>query len=273
MTLVATDELENKLLGKVKLIDSSWHLISSRDGFKEYESEHIETAIFFDLEKNSNKKKNLAHNHFLPQKRDWEKSLSKMGIGNKDKIVIYDNSDLISSCRCWFQFLYFGHDPKLVFILNGGLKKWKMEKRKITKNLTFIKKSNYLARENKNMVKIKSQIEKNINESKFKLIDARSKERFEGKTKEPRPNVRSGSIKNSMCMPYSECINPTDNSFLDKKTLYKKFKSLGITGNNVVFSCGSSVTASVLGVAYSLINTKYMPIIYVGSWSEYGKIK
>ena len=43
--------------------------------------------------------------------------------------------------------------------------------------------------------------------------------------------------------------------------------------NNVVFSCGSSVTASVLGVAYSLINNKYMPTIYIGSWSEYGKIK
>mgnify|MGYP001434432039 CR=1 FL=1 len=37
--------------------------------------------------------------------------------------------------------------------------------------------------------------------------------------------------------------------------------------------CGSSVTASVLGVAYSLVNNKYMPIIYIGSWSEYGKIK
>jgi len=62
-------------------------------------------------------------------------------------------------------------------------------------------------------------------------------------------------------------------SFLNKKILEKKFKSLGIVNNNVVFSCGSSVTASVLGVAYSLINNKYMPTIYIGSWSEYGKIK
>ena len=52
----------------------------------------------------------------------------------------------------------------------------------------------------------------------------------------------------------------------------KKFRSLGIVGDSVVFTCGSSVTASVLGVAYSLINNKYMPTIYIGSWSEYGKI-
>ena len=33
---------------------------------------HIENAIFFDLEKNSNQQKNLPHDHFLPKKKDWE---------------------------------------------------------------------------------------------------------------------------------------------------------------------------------------------------------
>jgi thiosulfate/3-mercaptopyruvate sulfurtransferase len=50
-----------------------------------------------------------------------------MGIKNKDEIVIYDNSDVISSCRCWYNFIYFGHNPKLVHVLDGGLKKWKKE--------------------------------------------------------------------------------------------------------------------------------------------------
>ena len=42
-------------------------------------------------------------------------------------------------------------------------------------------------------------------------------------------------------------------------------------GESIVFTCGSGVTASVLALAYSLIDNKYMPIIYDGSWSEYGK--
>ena len=42
---------------------------------------------------------------------------------------------------------------------------------------------------------------------------------------------------------------------------------------NVVFSCGSGVTASVLALAYSLINNKYLPRVYDGSWAEYGRIK
>ena len=273
MTLISTQELNDSLLSNTKIIDATWHFLSNRNGFKEYKEEHIENAIFFDLEKNSNQQKNLPHNHFLPKKDVWEKTLSEMGVSNDDKVVIYDNSNLITSCRCWFQFLYFGHRPDLVFILDGGLKKWKLENRKITNKETKIKPSKYFAKENTHMIKTKLQIEENIKKNEFKLLDARNKERFHGEVKEPRSGVRSGSIEGSICLPYSECISPKDNSFLNKKILDEKFKLLGITGNNVVFSCGSSVTAAVLGVAYSLINNKYMPTIYIGSWSEYGKIK
>ena len=142
--------------------------------------------------------------------------------------------------------MYFGHRPDLVFILDGGLKKWKLENRKITNKETTIKPSKYFAKENTRMIKTKLQIDENIKKNEFKLLDARSKERFDGEVKEPRPGVRSGSIRGSICLPYSECINPKNNSFLNKKIINEKFKSLGVIDNNVVFSCGSSVTASVL---------------------------
>ena len=62
---------------------------------------------------------------------DWKEIVSKMGIKNNDEIIIYDNSDVASACRCWFNFIYFGHDPKLVHVLNGGFKKWIVENRNI----------------------------------------------------------------------------------------------------------------------------------------------
>ena len=132
MSLVDTSWLENNI-DKVKIIDCSWHMPQTqRNGFEEYIEEHIPNAIFFDLDKNSNQGKDLPHGHFLPSASDHEKAISEMGVSNTDRIIIYCNSDLISSCRAWFQFLYFGHDPKLVSVLNGGMKKWKLEGRKIT---------------------------------------------------------------------------------------------------------------------------------------------
>jgi len=88
---------------------------------------------------------------------------------------------------------------------------------------------------------------------------------------EPRKGLRSGSIKNSFCLPFSELINE-DHTFISKEKILDKFKLINIKPDeNVVFTCGSGVTASVLALAYSLIDIKYMPIIYDGSWSEYGK--
>ena len=272
MTLVSTDWL-NENLKKVKLIDASWHLVKNRNASEEYKKEHIENAIFFDLDKNSNQKKNLPHGHFLPTINNHEKILSEMGILNTDKIIIYCCSDLISSCRAWFQFLYFGHDPKLVSVLNGGLKKWKLENKKITNSKTKIIPSKYIAKENNYMVKNKSQIYKNIKEKKFILIDARSKNRFLGLESEPRHGVKSGSIEGSKSLPLSEIVNTKDNTFLDKKKLKNIFNLLRIGNNEVVMSCGSSVSASSLALAYSLINDDYMAKIYIGSWTEYGMNK
>ena len=56
MSLVSTNWL-NDNLGKVKIIDASWHLVKNRNAVEEYNNEHIENAIFFDLDKNSNHRK------------------------------------------------------------------------------------------------------------------------------------------------------------------------------------------------------------------------
>ena len=270
MTLVSTEWL-NQNLNKVKIIDASWHLVKNRNALEEYNKEHIENAIFFDLDKNSNQRKDLPHGHFLPSVSAHEKIVSEMGILNTDRVIIYCYSDLISSCRAWFQFLYFGHDPKLVSVLNGGMKKWKLEGRKVTNLKTKIIPSKYKAEENKNMIKIKSQITENIKTKKFTVLDARSKNRFLGLEAEPRPGVKSGSIKESRSMPLSEIVNVKDNTFLDTKKLRDIFNSNGINSDKIVMSCGSSVSAASLALAYSIINDDYTPKIYIGSWTEFGK--
>jgi len=270
MSLIETSELE-KVIDKVKIIDCSWHMPqTNRNGNEEFKNQHIPNAIFFDLDKNSKKETDLPH--MLVGLNDWEEIVSNMGINNDDEIIIYDNSDVISSCRCWYNFIYYGHDPKLIKVLNGGLKKWIDEERQISNALAKITKSNYKSNEYKNLVKNKNQINENIIKKEFRLIDARSIERFNGNVKEPRAGLRSGNIENSSCIPFTYLINP-NKTFKNineiKKIFSKNLEDLSL--DNVVFSCGSGVTACVLALAYSLINDNYLPIIYDGSWSEYGQ--
>ena len=269
MSLVSSDWLE-KNINNVKIIDCSWHMPQAqRNGCEEYKKDHIPNAIFFDLDKNSKIDTDLPH--MLTDINSWELIMNSMGISNEDEIVIYDNSDVISSCRCWYNLIYFGHDPKLVHVLDGGLKKWKIENKITNNEIIPTTVSNYKAIENNKLVKNKQEIDKNITLNEFIVVDARSRERFEGKVPEPRKGLRSGSIKNSFCLPFSELIND-DHTFVSKDKIQAQFGLFKLDLNkNTVFTCGSGVTASVLALAYSLINDKYMPTIYDGSWSEYGK--
>ena len=282
MNLVTTDWLESNL-DRVKIFDASWHMPSSkRDAKKEYEEKHIKGAMFWDVDEHSDKDSPFPH---MMSNSDYStRMLWSFGIQNDDHIIIYDYSDIYSSCRLWFVLKYFGH--KKVSVLDGGMKKWLKENRATSKEInqdlgkfSSIEKLNpknkYKVSENTEWIKNKKQIDENIIKKEFIVVDARSRDRFEGKEPEPRKDIKSGSIANSICLPFKECINE-DHTFKNKEQLLIKFKEVlkcKKMPDNLVFSCGSGITATVLSLAYSIINDKYLPTIYDGSWSEYGKLK
>ena len=145
-----------------------------------------------------------------------------------------------------------------------------MIKKKITNKLTTSNKTDYLTKEIKRFVLNKLQIDENIKSNNFQVVDARGKKRFEGTEPEPRQGLRSGSIKNSKNLPFNECINKSDHTFKNKDELKMIFEYVGIKNDKQqAFTCGSGVTACILAMANKIINDKN-PLIYDGSWSEYG---
>ncbi len=265
--LVTTDWLD-KNLKEVKILDTSWHLPNTnRNSFEEYKSEHIINSIFFDIDKNSNQKTHLPH--MLPSKKDWEIIVSGLGISNSDHIIVYDNSDVFSSCRVWYTFLYFGHNPDLISVLDGGFKKWTNEKRPTSKKIISNGKSKYIATENTSLVISKDEVNKNIDSKKFQLIDARGENRFFGLQLEPRKEIRSGNIKGSINLPFQKLLEE-NRTFKKKEELIEIFQTKKVSiEKEMAFTCGSGVTACILGLANSIISGK-KPVIYDGSWAEYG---
>ena len=265
--LVSTEWLE-KNIDKVKILDASWHLPNSkRDAEEEYKANHIKNSIFFDIDKYSNLNSSLPH--MLPNKNDWENIVSSLGIKNSDHVVVYDNSEVFSSCRVWYNFIYFGHDPNLVSVLDGDFNKWLHEKKITSKEISKFPKSEYIALEDTSLVINKDQVNENIKKKKFLLIDARSEKRFLGLQPEPRKGMKSGHIEDSKNLPFQLLINK-DRTFKKVAELTNIFieKEISIHKDKA-FSCGSGITACILGLANSLITDK-KPKIYDGSWAEYG---
>ena len=116
----------------------------------------------------------------------------------------------------------------------------------------------------------KNQIIDNIRNKSFELIDARGRERFLGLQPEARKELKSGNIEGSKNIPFLELINSNDHTFKKKDELISIFEKNKINPNKkIAFSCGSGVTATVVGLANSIISGK-KPVVYDGSWAEYG---
>ena len=278
MNLVSTDWLESNLY-KVKVFDASWHMPSTkRNAKKEYDEKHIDGAMFWDMDEHSDK--DSPYPHMMVNSDHWTRMLWSFGIQNNDHIVVYDFSDVYSSCRLWFSLKYFGH--KKVSVLDGGMKKWLKENRSTSEEVnedlgkfSSIEKLNpknkYKVNENSEWIKNKKQIDENIKNFSFQLVDARGRKRFEGKEDEPRPGLKKGCIVGSKNIPFKDCIDSVKNTFKTKSELIQIFTENKVdTSKPIVFTCGSGVTACVLGMAYSIISDKNA-VIYDGSWSEYGK--
>ena len=268
MALISTDWLRKNLANKnIKILDCSWHIPNTkRSGRLEFELSHIPGSIFFDIDKISDQ--NSSFPHMLLTKEKFSSLIGDLGISNDDHIIVYDKLGIFSSPRVWWMFNYYGHSK--ISILNGGFVKWSKEKKEIDsgKGKKYLQ-TNFKANENNSMVKNYDDVKKNISKKNFQVLDARPKGRFEGTEPEPRKNLKSGSIQNSINISWDQFIDSETKCFLDEESINKKFQSLKFNLNQpVVFSCGSGIAACVIGKAFEIITNKQIDV-YDGSWTEW----
>jgi len=267
--LVSTNWVYKNLNNRrLVILDCSWHMSQEkRNAKKEYEAVHIKNAYFFDIDKISDIKTNLPH--MVPTQRKFEKKVRKFGINQSSLIVAYDSRGVFSSPRVWWMFKYFGH--KNIFVLNGGLKKWLKEKKPVTNKKTYYKKGNFISQLSKELLVTKNEVLESINKKNSLTFDARHKDRFNGKIKEPRKGLRSGHIPCSKNIFWGNLIN-YNGTLISKKKINNLFNNFQIENKNIITSCGSGITACILSLSL-LHGLKIKTSVYDGSWTEWGQNK
>ena len=262
--LVSTQWLADHLYtDDMVVLDATWHLPTlKRDARAEYAATHIPNARFFDLDKTSDQ--NTALPHMLPTANNFAAQMGALGISNTKHVIAYDTYGLFSAARCWWMFKVFGHEN--VSVLDGGFKKWVLEKRPVeTGEPAPAMEANFAATLNLEMVR-------NIDEvaaTNSQIADARSPARFRGEEPEPRPGVKPGHIPGAFNVHYATLLN-VDGTLKPKAELATLFANSGIDVEKpVITSCGSGVTAAILSLALTELRATNHAL-YDGSWAEWG---
>lgn len=266
--LIETDELERELdAPDLVIIDATWYMPNEGQNAREaYLAEHIPGALFFDIDDIA--ETNTALPHMMPSPEKFSSRMRKMGVGDGQRIVIYDRHGVFSAPRVWWTFRVMGAGD--VSVLNGGLPKWKSEGRPLMMGEPSARTPrHFTSRHNLDLVRDADDMKMLLQDKSADIVDARSSERFTGMTPEPREDLRSGHMPGALNVPYAQVIN-ADGTLRSTDELHAIFSAAGVNSHNsVVTTCGSGITACVLALALS--ETGHLRTsVYDGSWSEWG---
>ncbi|NKI33034.1 sulfurtransferase [Croceivirga thetidis] len=264
--IVSTDWLNQNLDNPdLIILDASIAASASGKAFETFD-QTIPNARRFDI-KNVFSDATSAFPNTVPKPEDFERDCQKLGINQNSKIVVFDTNGVYSSPRAWWLFKVMGHNE--VAVLDGGLPNWIDEGHPTVKNhLTEFYEGDFKAQYDENQVVTFEQVGANVKHPDFLVVDARSEGRFKGTAPEPRKHLQSGKIEHSVNIPFQDVL--TDGKFKSTEELNAIFQEKCEGEQNLVFSCGSGLTACIVMLASRLGHGPSIKI-YDGSWTEWAE--
>jgi len=265
--LVTTQWLADHLSSPDLVVVNAWMPpVTEPDALPVYPQAHIPGAVFFDINEICDKQSDLPH--MLPQPHVFSSAMRKLGIGDGQTLVIYDDYGFYSAPRVWWTFLSMGAER--VYILDGGLPKWQTEERPVEDTVPRRVQSHFSSRLNHGSVADLADIRQSISTGNRQILDARSAERFAGSAPEPRPGLKPGHMPTALNLPFTQLLNE-DGTFRQKDELAVLFKEAGVDLDRpVTTSCGSGVTAAILTLGLTVLGANDLSL-YDGSWAEWGQ--
>lgn len=265
--LVTTEWLNDHLdAPDIVVVDATWFLPNvDRDGHAEYLEAHIPGALYFDIDAVSDTTSELPH--MLPPAHVFSSQMRRLGIGDGQTIVVYDGQGLFSAARVWWMFRIMGVNR--VFVLDGGLPKWRRENRPLESGEVRRPERHFTARLNHAMVRDIDDMRAIVKSGNTQIADARSRPRFDAVEPEPRPGLRSGHMPGAACVHYASLLDD-DGCVKDNAALAAAMGAAGIDINRpIVTTCGSGVTAAIVSLALDELGARDVAL-YDGSWTEWG---
>ncbi|MHA2938801.1 sulfurtransferase [Vibrio sp. RC27] len=207
--------------------------------------------------------------HMMPTEGRFNQLAQELGLNNDSTIIVYDNTGTFASPRAWWMLKAMGH--KNVAVLDGGLTSWKANNYPLeTEYHQTSTPGDFNGKLNGNSFIDSQYVLAQIDNNNSVTIDVRSLERFNAEVPEPRAGIRSGHIPQSVCIPFLELMD--QHQMKSPEQLAPYFKTiLNEQPNELIFSCGSGVTACIVLLAALLSGVPESTMkVYDGSWTDWG---
>ncbi|NPD16836.1 sulfurtransferase [Xinfangfangia sp. D13-10-4-6] len=266
--LIETDELAALPEGGDHVVlDCSWYVPDAgRDAHDEFRAGHIPGARFLDL--NAVSDPDSPYVNMLPKAEVFARVIGGLGIGAETEVILYDAGYV--SARLWWMLRTFGHDR--VRILNGGWRKWLAEGRAVeTGDFAAPAPRVFPARLTEGRVVALPEMRRLVADG-ASIIDARTAARFDGHEGSGYPGVASGYMPGAINTPWALFYEPAPSyRFVSPERAAQIFVANGVDlSGQVITTCGSGVTASILGFMLEAIGHSDWRL-YDGSWHEWGQ--
>ena len=157
-----------------------------------------------------------------------------------------------------------------VFVLDGGLPKWRAEGRPLEHGPPQPPEpAHFTVLPHPDLVRALGQVRRALTDKSEQVLDVRPAARFRGEAPEPRPGVRAGHMPGALSLPVTDLLE-SDGRLADAEALESRFKAAGLDLNGpVITSCGSGVAASTAALALARVG-RWEAAVYDGSWTEWG---
>jgi Rhodanese-related sulfurtransferase len=250
----------------VRVVDASWFMPDDpRTGHGSYAEAHIPGAVFFDIDEIADKESGLPH--MLPAPEAFARAAGALGLSRDRTVVVYDALGLFSAPRVWWTLRVMGFER--VFVLDGGLKKWRAEGRPVVSDAPAPAPVDLDPAFRPELVRDLAAVQAHLERGDAQLLDARAAARFRGEAPEPRAGLRSGHMPGARNLPFAAIVNE-DGVLKSEGELRLAFEGAGIDlARPVVTTCGSGVSAAVLALGLARLGRDDVAV-YDGSWTEWG---
>ena len=261
--LVTTDWLAQNLdNNNVRVIE-----VSVNPGV--YERAHVPGAVNFSWHTDLNDKVRRD----IVSKEEFEKLLSKAGVGADTTVVLYgDTNNWFAAWGAWVFDIY---GVKNVKLLDGGSKKWEAESRPLNNRAPEYAATTYRVGNVNTALRARLPDALAAAEGKtnHKLLDIRSADEFSGKifapSGVPELAIRAGHIPGAANVAWGQAVKE-DGTFKSAEDLKKLYTAAGVDGSKPIITyCRIGERSSHTWFALSKI-LGYDVKNYDGSWTEYG---